>query len=240
MFKRKKEILLESLVIDNTNEFTPLEKKILKKFFRLYGLEDHFDIYDNAALLIEEMEMDYQSAFDLAYTFFKKREILFSESSFLRSNFEKNKIFFKFLNTGMIKFEKNYDKLSIDEKTITIKIEGDEPLERVIRFWDSYTGFMLYLPLNYTFSNEERDQKSILIYVNFNTKDHPEKKWYNDDENFNVNINYSMGEGNREQKNITNFDYPYPEKIDSESINKTIQNIYDIVKKEIEGFNFSM
>jgi hypothetical protein len=236
MVKNKKEILLESMVIDNSNEFTPLEKKILKKFFKTYGLENDFNVYENAAMLIEELEMDYQSAFDLSHTFLTKRDILFSESSYLRTNFEKNKIFFKYLNTQTEQFAKYIeDGASLPEKTIPIKIKGDEEItERVIRFWDSYGGFMFYLPLSYDHS------KSIIVYASFNKKEDPNRKYYDDDNNFEVNINYSIGDGDRTQKSFYTFDYPYPEKITTDSIYETISKIYDIVKDKVSNYEFSM
>jgi hypothetical protein len=239
MIRSKKEIILESIVIDTTDEFNPFEKKILKKFFKTHGLEGDFDVYDNAALLIEELEMGYQEAFNLANTFSNKRDILFSETSSLRSDFDKSRVFFRYVDKEIKRLSEDVERAgTIEEKKIDINISGDEVTNRTVRLWDSYNGFILYLPLDYRYEREMREQKSLLVYVML------EKillASYDYDNNiFRVNVMYSIGESTGEKKPLTSFEWEYPENITKESIYQTVNDIYENVKRQISSFTFSM
>ena len=66
---KKKDVILESQLIDLTTEFTPTEKRMLKtlnKKFGKGGMYADFDRWAGAAFLIEEMELPYDQAYDLA------------------------------------------------------------------------------------------------------------------------------------------------------------------------------
>ena len=80
---KKKDVILEAQLIDLTTEFTPQEKRMLKtlnKKFGVGGMYGDFDRWEGAAFLIEEMELPYDQAYDLALTFWWYGDKLFKEA----------------------------------------------------------------------------------------------------------------------------------------------------------------
>ena len=89
----KKNIILESLLIDTISEFTPQEKKLLSVLHNKFGMGSgkiekswNFDKWSAAAFLIEEFEIPYDTAHSLASTYYWNGEKLFKEYESLRKN----------------------------------------------------------------------------------------------------------------------------------------------------------
>ena len=84
---KKKYVLLESLLIDTSNEFSDNEKRILKLIHKKYEKEMssyNFSVYEVAAWLIEDFELSYEVAFELSKYYFWEGRKLFSEYEPLR------------------------------------------------------------------------------------------------------------------------------------------------------------
>ena len=83
---KKKNILLESLLIDTIGEFTPQEKKLLSVLHNKFGMGSgkiekswNFDKWKAAAYLIEYFETPYDIAHNLASTYYWNGDKLFKE-----------------------------------------------------------------------------------------------------------------------------------------------------------------
>ena len=83
---KKKNILLESLLIDTIGEFTPQEKKLLSVLHNKFGMGSgkiekswKFDKWKAAAYLIEFFETPYDVAHNLASTYYWNGDKLFKE-----------------------------------------------------------------------------------------------------------------------------------------------------------------
>ena len=66
---KKKYVLLESLLIDVSSEFSDNEKRILKLIHKKYNKERenyNYSLYDVAAWLIEDFDLSYEDAFELS------------------------------------------------------------------------------------------------------------------------------------------------------------------------------
>lgn len=93
MIIKKKHVLLESLLIDTISEFTPQEKKLLSVLHDKFGMGSgkiekswNFDKWSAAAFLIEFFEIPYDTAHNLASTYYWNGEKLFKEYESLRKN----------------------------------------------------------------------------------------------------------------------------------------------------------
>lgn len=243
MIKTKKEILVENLTIDLTNEFNPLEIKVLKKFYQIYGLEGEFDIFEAAALLIEEMELDYQTAYDLVNTFYFNRRILFREHESLKHKTSKTELFFKYLNEFIDKIIKE----QADVRTIIINTL-DGPEERELNVWDLYYAISLYISYDITTQinsgltweefGELNKKNNIRVNVDFNRVYEKESTYKYDDEKFSLTLSYKIGDG--ERIIVDTFEIPYPEKITKESMAKIVSDALNMVKNFAEQNKFNV
>ena len=101
MIIKKKYVLLESLLIDDTNEFDATEKRIFKMLNIQYGnpmkgVEEGkkpFSQWDVAAWLIENIEIPYDMAYGLTKTYYWNYDKLFSETTSLRKTIPSAQLF---------------------------------------------------------------------------------------------------------------------------------------------------
>jgi hypothetical protein len=99
---KKKHVLLESLLIDVTTEFTPVEKKIFKMLNKHYGNpikgeegKKEFTQWEVGAWLIESLDLSFQDAYSLSKTYFWSYDKLFSEAPTLRKKVSLPYLFFE-------------------------------------------------------------------------------------------------------------------------------------------------
>ena len=107
---KKKYVLLESLLIDTSNEFSDNEKRILKLIHKKYEKEMssyNFSVYEVAAWLIEDFELSYEVAFELSKSYFWEGRKLFSEYEPLRKKWPIAEIFFSKLGDFTNEFSKS-------------------------------------------------------------------------------------------------------------------------------------
>ena len=79
---KKKYVLLESLLIDTSDEFNENEKRIMKLIHKKYGNTTpnySISVYDVAAWLIDDFDLSYEVAFELAKTYYWQGSKLFKE-----------------------------------------------------------------------------------------------------------------------------------------------------------------
>ena len=120
MIIKKKHVLLESLLIDTIDEFTPQEKKLLTVLHQKFGMGSgkiekswNFDKWGAAAFLIEYFETPYDIAHDLASTYYWNGDKLFQEFESLRKKNNRSDLFmnhaFRDILDDYIESNKNED-----------------------------------------------------------------------------------------------------------------------------------
>ena len=267
---KKKHVLLESLLIDVTNEFDATEKRIFKMMYNHYGdpMKDDeegkkpFNQWDVAAWLIESLEIPYDMAYELTKTYFWNYNKLFSEMSSLRKRIPSAELFNEHSRKLTSLFK---DNLSNDSYgVIKINFDRDTGIEdkRDIVFWGSYYGFSLYLPFSsrdnygrYVY-DDDRDKRQLMIDVYFQTldkegnivddyikdEDYREKI---DNEKFRVVVKYTIGEiSNRRESSrevkLMEFDVPYPKPLSLKTYSEMLNLILGDVIKKVESFTFKL
>lgn len=262
---KKKHVLLESLLIDITNEFDASEKRIFKVLYNRYGdpMKDDeegkkpFNQWDVAAWLIEILDIPYDMAYELTKTYYWNYDKLFSEPSSLRKTIPTAELF----NDHRKQLTHLFRGKLTDDKYGEIKINFDRDTgiedERDIYFWDTYKGFLLYMPFSSRDNNGryvrgvDREGRELFIDVYFQTldkegnivddyirdEDYREKI---DNEKFRVDVKYNIGETQERKFNLMEFDVPYPKPLSLATFSKTlILILYDIIKK-IESMTFTL
>lgn len=139
MIIKKKNVLLESLLIDKSDEFTKQEKKLLKVLHDKFGYKSgkmknswDFDKWKAAAYLIEFFEVPYDVAHSLSSTYYWNGDKLFKEykpirkhdnRSYLMMNYAFRDILEEYVNSREDE-EDNY-KLSPIEYVVKTKNENE-------------------------------------------------------------------------------------------------------------------
>jgi len=267
---KKKHVLLESLLIDVTNEFDATEKRIFKMLYNHYGdpMNDDeegkkpFNQWDVAAWLIESLEIPYDMAYELTKTYFWNYNKLFSEMSSLRKRIPSAELFNEHNRKLTSLFKDNLSNGSYGE--IKINFDRDTAIDdiRNISFWDSYYGFSLYLPFSSRDNNgryvygDDRDERQLIIDVNFHTldkegnivdgyikdEDYREKV---DNEKFRVVVKYTLGDirdrkGSDKEVKLMEFDVPYPKPLSLKTYSEMLNQILGDVIKKVESITFKL
>ena len=262
---KKKHVLLESLLIDVTNEFTPIEKKIFKILNKHYGDpmreeegKKSFNQWDSAAWLIETLNIPYEEAYELTKTYFWNHNKLFKEVSKLRKKVPMPYLFFehhrKLLDALMNKYE---DSIYTN---IRVNIDRDSGFEdnRTVRLWGSFKGFSLYIPMdigyvgdNYVTTSESR-KRMIMVKTTFFPIDKEgikvdgyisDEKWENDidQNNFMVQVNTEFGDDETKVvEELMVFEVPYPKPLTPENFEKTILTVVDDIIEKLTKTTFKL
>ncbi len=97
---KKKNIILEALLIDKIDEFTPQEKRLLKVLHKKFGMGSgkmekswDFDKWKAAAYLIEFFEVPYDVAHSLASSYYWNGDKLFKEYEPIRKQDNRSYLF---------------------------------------------------------------------------------------------------------------------------------------------------
>jgi hypothetical protein len=270
MIIKKKYVLLESLLIDATNEFDATEKRIFKMLNIHYGNpmtgvkegKKEFNQWEVAAWLIESLEIPYDMAYGLTKTYFWNYDILFSETTSLRKTIP----FAELFKEHHQKLSKLFrDKLTNDiYGQIKINIDRDTGIEdmRDINFWGTYSGFALYLPFfgmdnnGYYLYGGDTNSRILMVDVYYRildkegnivdryiTGDEYQEKI--DNEKFKVVVKYTLGDTtNREvsgrQFNLMEFDVPYPKPLSLKTYSEMLDIILGDIIKKIESMTFTL
>ena len=138
MIIKKKDVLLESLLIDKTNEFDKQEKRLLKVIHDKFGMGSgkiekswDFNKWDAAAYLIEFFEVPYDVAHNLTSTYYWNGDKLFKEYEPLRRKDNRSDIFltyvFRDLLDPYIKNNANEDDNFVaDSIEYTVKTKNED------------------------------------------------------------------------------------------------------------------
>ena len=258
---KKKDVILEAQLIDLTTEFTPTEKKMLKtlnKKFGKGGMYSDFDRWDGAAFLIEEMEIPYDQAYDLALTYWWYGDKLFDEAATLYKKEDKGYIFNRVMRellTPYIKGRVGTDDRMDGEKIANVSITWEDPEHLIskegaftvtddVTLWDGHKGFTLYIPFNQDYVNGEyvdykfRNHNTLMVYIQFIEYDEKNPKG---DTHVNINIEYTLGDTYmRKDKRFSmeNFDIPIPIPMTKEKIYKIFTDMLKDTLEKIESMTF--
>src|SRR6056300_1158873 len=267
---KKKHVLLESLLIDVTNEFDATEKRIFKMMYNHYGdpMKDDeegkkpFNQWNVAAWLIESLEIPYDMAYELTKTYFWNYNKLFSEVSALRKRIPSAELFNEHSRKLISLFKDSLSNDSYGE--IKINFDRDTAIDdiRNINFWDTYRGFTLYLHFTSRDNNgryvygDDSDGRHLTIDVNFHTldkegnivdgyikgEDYREKV---DNEKFRVVVKYTLGDmrdrkGSDKEVKLMEFDVSYPKPLSLKTYTEMINLILGDVIKKVESITFKL
>lgn len=255
---KKKFVILESRLIDMTSEFNPLEKRILEMLYKKYGLEmTNFNMWEVAVELIEDFNLDYETAYSLTRTYSWSARELFSEYKPIRKNIAPQVLFFDNLNT----LTEEYAKINENNYGVNLKFKGDVGIEQIearsATLSGAYKGFYLYIPLaNYDLTlpsgnriylrHEDWSSRGISISITLDKLKldgtfgdkfswsvvEPELDEYNL-EDFRVNVEYRnllYPYGSGEHNNfLMSFNVPYPKPLTKE----TAFNTFDLLIKDV-------
>jgi len=260
---KKKDVILEAQLIDLTTEFTPTEKRMLKtlnKKFGKGGMYSDFDRWDGAAFLIEEMELPYDQAYDLALTYWWYGDKLFDEAATLYKKEDKGYIFNRVMRELLTPYIKGRvgtaDRMegeTIADVSITwedpehiVSKEGAFTVTDDVTLWDGHKGFTLYIPFNQDSVNGEyvdyklRNHNTIMVYIQFIEYDEKNPKG---DTHVNINIEYTLGDTYmRKDKRFSmdNFDIPIPIPMTKEKIYKIFTDMLKDTLEKIESMTFPL
>jgi hypothetical protein len=260
MAVKKKYILLESKIIDVSTEFSPFEKKILYMLYKKYGLDKDFNMFEVAAELIEDFELDYVDAYTLTRTYSWNKRELFSEFDSYRKNYPMPSLFFENLYKLLEEFIRKNDFSNLSTK-ISFKNEDlGEYENRDVNVNTSYRGLYFYVPFpSFSISKNDRVRylnsfeygaRSMSFEIDCNAKKVDgtilDGRYFNiDDEtidmnNFNITVKYKSNTDGEGWKNFMSFDVPYPQKLNKEVINNLFTLIMNDVLEKISNTKFNL
>jgi hypothetical protein len=263
---KKKYVLLESLLIDTSSEFSDSEKRILKLIHKKHKDDGYsFSIYDVAAWLIEDFGLPYEIAFELSKTYFYENSKLFKESEPLRKKWPIAEIFFSKLGEFTTEFAKSFPNDVYDR--IQVKFNGDEGFNdmRDVRIWGGHTSLSFWMIFPYyriydgfrsnyieSSSGESRLIRTDIVFKQIGDDGNPIEthRWKTDEyENGTVNINeflvtvnYFIGErvDGETPTNLMTFKVPYPKPLTKQSVMDLLEKVSDDVIQKIKSTTFQL
>jgi len=263
---KKKHVLLESLLIDVTNEFTPIEKKIFKMLRKHYGNpmekeegKKDFNQWHVAAWLIETLEIPYQEAHTLSKTYFWNYNKLFGEVGKLRKKVGIPFLFFEHYRNIFDEVSKSYDGNILTNVVIDFDRDSGFEDNREVHFWGRFKGFTLYIPMNnnlndtYLYSSET-NPRLILVTAEYSpiSKDGIKVDGYISDENwsteideneFMVSVDVEVGGERSEKQKIDSFmvfSAPYPKELTIENFKEINESIVGDVLEKLSETVFNL
>ena len=262
---KKKYVLLESRLIDVSSEFTPQEKRILEMLYKKYGVStSNFNMWNVAIELIEDFNLDYETAYSLARTFSWSARELFSEFQPIRKTMPVYNLFFENISNLIESYSKNNE----NNFTVRLKFNGDvgtESLEnRQVSLNSGYRGFYMYIPLEqyieteyrrYYVTGEDHDFRTLSVSINFNPIDLNgeirELSYFSSDESEDVNteefmvtvryrdITQSIYDDSSQTK-LMSFKVPYPKPLTKENILNTFDSIIKDILDYMSNTTFDL
>ncbi len=267
---KKKYVLLESNLIDSSNEFTEQEKRLLFVLNKEYGIPNikTFDVWKGAAFLIELFDIPYDLAYEMSTTYFYNGHKLFGERDSLRKKQITSEIFFRHLGDMTKKFRNHMSTGTgvgdgDEVGNIKVNFEGDDLGEhkslienREIVMWDNNYGFTLYIPLHsssgqwtgvYLYSKDVNPRMVVLDVrikpIPIPRTDDNKYGWSAKGDKVRVFVTAKVGSDGDYQYGIENwmdFEVPLIKPLSKESYIKTLDGIYNDVVEKIESTNFRL
>jgi len=265
---KKKYVLLESLLIDTSSEFSNSEKRILRLIHKKYNGERekyNFSVYEVAAWLIEDFELSYGVAFELSKSYFLEGSRLFSEYEPLRKKWPIAEIFFSKIGEFTNEFVKSFPNDTYG--SVEVKIKGDEGFNDVrdVRIWGGYNSLALYL--NFPFyriydgirstylGGESSDARLIRVDIGFKLLDNDgntvdaSPRWRTEEyedgsinlNEFLVSVNYRIGSGDsRVSKILMELKVPFPQPLTKQSVIDIFKKITEDTIQKIQSTTFKL
>jgi hypothetical protein len=262
---KKKYVILESRLIDVSSEFSPQEKRILEMLYKKYGDgESNFNQWEVAVELIEDFNIDYESAYSLTKTFSWSARELFSPYKPIR----RKEPIYRLFHNNLSSLSSEFSKVNENNYEVKLHFDGDvgaESIEgRVVSLSSGFRGFYMYIPLpNYHIQtpyrrhylnmdaiNSRTLSVEIFIYgMDLDGNIIERLPWeFQEDENVNKNefkviSRYSnvLGEINdRDKIELMSFNVPYPTPMTKESIFKTFDLTIKDVLNKLSETNFKL
>jgi hypothetical protein len=254
---KKKYVILESRLIDVSSEFSPQEKRILEMLYKKYGDdESNFNQWEVAVELIEDFNIDYESAYSLTKTFSWSARELFSPYKPIR----RKEPIYRLFHNNLSSLSSEFSKVNENNYEVKLHFDGDvgaESIEgRVVSLSSGFRGFYMYIPLpNYHIQTPYRrhylnmdaiNSRTLSVEISIYGMDLDGNiierlPWeFQEDENVNKNefkviSRYSnvLGEINdRDKIELMSFNVPYPTPMSKESIFKAFDlTIKDVLNK---------
>jgi hypothetical protein len=235
--------------------------------YKKYGDSNtNFNQWDVAAELIEDFNLDYESAYSLTKTFSWSARELFSPHKSLR----KKDPIYRLFHENLSSLVSEFSKLNENNYEVNLHFDGDvgaEPIEdRIVSLSSGFRGFYMYISLpNYQIDTQYRrhyltmdamSSRTLSLSMDFFPIDLDGNKierlpWqYDENENQNVNQNefkvissYSnvLGDINdREKIDLMTFNVPYPTPMTKENIFKTFDLTIKDVLNKLSEINFKL
>ncbi len=262
---KKKYVLLESLLIDVTNEFNDNEKRILKLIHKKHKDDGYnYSVFDVASWLIDDFNLDYETAFELSKSYYWEKSKLFSNYEPLRKKWPIAELFFYKLSDFTTKFVKSYNDEMYGE--IEVNFNGDEGFNDVrdVRLWSGYNSVSLYIPFKFFtiidgyrrthIEMDQRDLRTLRIDINFSQIDNngnsiEHSVWRTEEyENGKININeflvnvtFKNGiSSDTSETTLMSFKVPYPKPLNVVSATESIKKIVEDVIQKIKTTTFQL
>jgi hypothetical protein len=215
---KKKYVLLESMLIDLTDKLTPFQKKILKVLHKKYKDLAWVSQWDASIFLIEELDVDYQDAYDLIQTYSRFRDVLFKEVSDFYEKASVPHVFFMNIGKALESYKNNLaDGEHLNDAVFKWDKEPYEENHEVV-LWTYSSSFILYFTPEFSWRN---DKRRVLVETSLSQID-------DNDKEFKVTITIkrsreeSSSASDKDEKLFTEFTHPYPDRV-------TKSSLYDII-----------
>lgn len=247
-----------------TLEFTPKEKRILEMLHKKYGEKlSEYNMWQVAAELIEDFNLDYETAYSLSRTYSWSGYDLFAPTKPLRKTVPLYKLFYDHLYD----LTSNYAKINENNFTTRVRFNGDVGTESIedrdILLSGMYDGLNMYVPPKDILvtphgreyiSYSDSKYRTISIYITFNPMDlNGNIKNINsfqgidetDDDNkdeFKVITYYreDLSSNNDNKIMLLSFNVPYPKPLTKENVYKTFDLIVKDVLEYISNTTFDL
>jgi hypothetical protein len=246
---KKKDVILEAMLIDVTPDFTPQEKRLLKvlnKKFGEGGMYGDFDRWDGAAFLIEDFNLPYDIAHNLSLSYWWHGDKLFKEMESLHRKERRNYVFMQVFNEIQGDYIRDKKELGgtidltwKDEKNIINKTGDTFTIKQEVNLWDGFRGFTLYIPFydvnisRYDLGDLDlfTNNLSLLVYIKFideeDSKEDTENK--NPNTTIKIEVNWILKDVFSEKKPMMNFEVPIPSPLTKDSV----KNIFNLILKDV-------
>lgn len=255
---KKKDVILEALLIDVSPDFTPQEKRLLKVLHKKFGeggMYSDFDRWKGATFLIEDFGLPYDMAHNLSLSFWWYGDKLFKEMDSLHKKERRNYVFMQVFDEikGDYIREKNEIAgeivLTWEDGNHFINETGDTfTLKQEVNIWDGYRGFTLYIPfydVNVRGTNDYRDDLdmfttnlSLLVYIKLVGGDYNESDDENSDTSIKVDVSWILKEIFDDKQTFMNFDVPIPSPLNKSDVINIFNSIIGDVFEKLESMVF--
>lgn len=248
-----------------TDEFNDNEKRILKLIHKKHKDDNYnYSLFDVAAWLISDFNLDYETAFELSKTYYWEKSRLFSNYEPIRKKWPIAELFFSKLSDFTYNLVKSYNDEVYGQ--IEVHFNGDDGFNDVrdVRIWSGFKSIALYMPFPFFTINDgyrrtyidvdERDARMLRVELGFYQLDSDGKKverdlWRTEEyengkinlDEFLVDVTYRIGNGNDEtKKNLMNFRLPYPKPLNMISGTELFKNALEDVIQKVKSTTFQL